>query len=60
MMYTNLDMNGYTILNYSGGSGSLTSDTLNINSGGYNYLTKNSSTVNSITIYGMNSNSFMF
>jgi hypothetical protein len=59
-MTGNINMNGYTLLNYSGGGGSLTSDTLSINSGGYNYLTKNSTTVNSVVIYGMNSNSFMF
>lgn len=54
-------MNGYTILNYSGGSSGINnSDYIPVNTGGYNYLTKNSSTVNSIIIYGMNSNSFMF
>lgn len=46
-------MNGYTITNYSGGgSGINTSDSIPVNLGGYNYLTKSSSTVNSITIYG--------
>ena len=49
-MYCLLDMNGYTIINCPsiGGGGSLTSDTLNINSGSVNYLTKNLNTVNSI------------
>jgi len=59
-MTGNLNMNGYSILNYSGGGGINNSDSIPVNTGGYNYLTKNSSTVNSVIIYGMNSNSFMF
>ena len=46
-------MNGYTITNYSGGGGGINnSDFIPVNTGVYNYLTKNYITVNSITIYG--------
>ena len=45
-MYALLDMNGYTIINCPsiGGGGSLTSDTLNVNSGSLNYLKRSGTT----------------
>ena len=52
-MNTNLDMNGFTITNYSGGGGGInTSDSIPVNTGNVNFLTKASSTVNGIAIYG--------
>ena len=42
-------MNGYNILNYSGGGGGINnSDSIPVNTGGYNYLSKNTTTVNGI------------
>jgi hypothetical protein len=59
-MNTNLDMNGYTITNYSGGGGGInTSDSIPVNTGSVNYLTKNSVTVNGISMYGLDSQSFI-
>lgn len=58
-MNTNLDMNGYTLLNYSGGGGGInTSDTISVNTGAYNYLRKGNITLTNIQIFGMSTNSF--
>ena len=60
-MQTNLDMNGYTITNYSGGGGGInTSDSIPVNTGGLNFLKKNNITQSSVQIYGMSGSSFMF
>jgi hypothetical protein len=54
-------MNNNPIINCPsiGGGGINTSDSISVNTGGYNYLTRNIYTVNSIQIYSMDSNCFL-
>ena len=57
---TNINMNGYTFTNWSAPAANLTgSDSIPVNTGNLNFLTKSASTVNGITMYGLDSNSFI-
>jgi len=60
-MNTVLNMNGYNIINCPslGGGGSLTnSDSIAVNTGGYNYLRKTNITLSGVQIFGVSSNAF--
>ena len=59
-MKTNLDMGGFTLTNFTFPAANLTtSDNIPVNTGNVNFLTKSSTTVNNITMYGLDSNSFI-
>lgn len=57
---TTLNMNGNSIINCPSLGGSITgSNSISVNSGGVNFLSQSSSTVNNITMYGLDSSSFI-
>ena len=57
-MVGNINMNGYTINGYTP---TLTgSNSISVNTGGYNFLTQTNTTKSGVVIYGMTSTSFFF
>lgn len=58
-MMTNLNMNNFTLTNFTFPSANLTgSDTISVNTGAYNYLRKGNITLTGVSIAGVGSNCF--